>query len=199
MARSKRLLVGLGNPGDTYEDTRHNVGFAVVDRLAEQWAVTLRKDVRTVALAGEHRWRGCPIVLAKPLSWMNRSGQAVRKLQHRYGLESRECMIIMDDINLPIGRLRLRPGGGAGGHNGLQDIIDSLGTDAFPRMRIGVGNKFSRGQQARYVLSPFTPEELEQVTVVLGLACDASKMFVSEGLTTAMNRFNRYNSAVDTS
>ena len=130
---------------------------------------------------------------------MNRSGQAVRHLQRRYGLENRELMVVVDDIYLPVGTLRLRSSGGAGGHNGLQDIIDSLGTNEFPRMRIGVGDAFDRGGQASYVLSPYTPVELEQLMVVLERACNAAKTFVTDGLVTTMNRFNRRNSPIDTS
>lgn len=193
MARRKRLLIGLGNPGDTYVGTRHNVGFAVIDRLAEQWAVSLRKDGRAKALTGEGRWGGFPVILAKPQTWMNRSGQSVRRLQRRYGLANSEFMVIVDDIHLPVGRLRVRPGGSAGGHNGLQDIIDSLEADDFPRLRIGVGSEFSRGDQSSYVLSPFTPLELEELSGGINQACAAAKSFVTDGLPATMNRFNRRN------
>ena len=195
MARSKRLLIGLGNPGQIYRGTRHNVGFAVVDRLADQLAVSLHDDGRATALTGEGKWRGFPVILAKPQTWMNCSGESVHRLQRRFGLQNNHLMVIVDDIHLPVGRLRLRPGGSAGGHNGLQNVIDSLGTNEFPRMRIGVGDEFCQGRQASHVLSPFSAQELEHLTGVMKRACAAAKTFVSDGLPSTMNKFNRRHAA----
>lgn len=190
MAKADRLLVGLGNPGAEYEGTRHNVGFAVIDALAERGRIALRYDGRADAYLGEGRLRGRPVMLVKPQTYMNRSGDAVQHLAKRWGVGPEAIFVIYDDINLPLGTLRLRERGSAGGHNGIQDIIDQLGTDAFPRLRIGIGSAFERGQQANYVLSPFGAAEQEQAADAIRRARDAAGTFVTDGLTTAMNRFN---------
>ena len=189
MATSKRLIVGLGNPGAEYEKTRHNVGFEVVDAVADKARITLEHDKGDVLL-GWGRVRRYPLGVAKPLTYMNRSGTAVRTLLGRHGLEPQEILVVVDDINLPVGKLRLRQGGSAGGHNGLQDITDRLGRDDFPRLRFGVGSDFSRGKQADYVLSPFSPDERPIVEEALVRARDAAITFVTDGIVTAMNRFN---------
>lgn len=191
MAGSKRLLIGLGNPGAEYEGTRHNVGFAVVEALAERARAAFKHDGRADALVAEGRLRGRPVTLVKPLTYMNRSGLAARNLARRLGLEPAEVLVIVDDLNLPLGTIRLRERGGAGGHNGLQDLIDRLGTSDFPRLRIGVGSDFSRGGQVDYVLSPFTADEQPIIEAALGQARDAAVTFVTDGIVIAMNRFNR--------
>lgn len=190
MARGKRLIIGLGNPGAEYDGTRHNIGFAVVDRLAEQARAPAFALEKGNALVTWGRLRGNPVGLAKPQTYMNRSGSAVRALVGRYGLTPQDVLVVVDDISLPVGRLRLRPGGSAGGHNGLQDVIDALGTDAYTRLRFGIGSDFARGRQADYVLSPFAPDEQEAVEEGLARAAEAALTFVREGLATAMNRFN---------
>lgn len=189
MATSKRLIIGLGNPGTEYEKTRHNVGFEVVDAVAEKARITLEHDKGDVML-GWGRIRRYPFGVAKPLTYMNRSGSAVRTLLGRHTLQPQEILVVVDDINLPVGKLRLRPGGSAGGHNGLQDITDLLGRDDFPRLRFGVGSDFPRGKQADYVLSPFTVDERSIVDEALIRARDAAITFVTDGIVTAMNRFN---------
>ncbi len=191
MAGSKRLLIGLGNPGATYTATRHNVGFAVLDVLAERARTAFKRDGRADALLGEGRLRGRPVILVKPLTYMNRSGSAVKHLMRRFTLDPDEIFVIVDDINLALGKIRLRERGSAGGHNGVQDVIDRLGTDAFPRLRIGVGSDFARGGQVDYVLSPFTAEEQPVIEAALSRARDAAVTFVTDGIVTAMNRFNR--------
>ncbi len=190
MPQSNRLIVGLGNPGAEYEGTRHNVGFAVVEAVAQKARIDFGYDGRAGAMVGEGRFRGRSLTLVKPLSYMNRSGTPVRHLLRRYGLAPRDLLIIVDDINLPTGRLRLRPRGSAGGHNGVQDLIDCLGTDDFPRLRIGIGDDFSRGRQSDYVLSPFSEAQRHAVEEALARARDAALTFVTDGLVTAMNRFN---------
>ena len=191
MAGSKRLLIGLGNPGAAYEATRHNVGFAVAEALAGQARASFKHDGRADALVGEGRLRGRPVILVKPLTYMNRSGTTVKHLRRRFGLEPAEVLIIVDDINLALGKIRLRERGSAGGHNGVQDIIDRLGTDAFPRLRVGVGSDFDRGRQVDFVLSAFTDAEREVIEAAVVRARDAAVTFVTDGIVTAMNRFNR--------
>lgn len=188
-AVSKRLIVGLGNPGPEYENTRHNVGFLVADAVAGTVGADLRKE-RDQARSGWVRWRGHEVGIAKPWTYMNRSGTSVEALLRRASLKPTDMLVVVDDIHLPLGRLRARPGGGAGGHNGLQDIIDWLDTDAFPRLRIGIGREFGEGRQADYVLSPFDEEEREAVAGALDRAVKAALTFVTDGIQVVMNRFN---------
>lgn len=189
MPKSKRLIVGLGNPGPEYEETRHNVGFMVADAVADTAQVTLEHE-RGDVLFGWGRIRSYPLGVAKPLVFMNRSGQSVRSLLQRHNLDTKEMLVVVDDINLPTGKLRLRARGSAGGHNGVQDIIDRIGSDDFPRLRIGIGSEFERGRQSDYVLSPFSADERPIVDEAILRARDAAVTFVTDGITTAMNRFN---------
>ena len=184
-----RLVVGLGNPGPDYDGTRHNVGFDVLDRLATEAGLAFGPEAAQAVLA-EGTWRGTPIALAKPLTFMNRSGQAYAALCRRYGLEPDDVLLVYDDLALPIGQIRLRGKGSAGGHNGVQDVIDTLGTAQFPRLRVGVGDQFPRGGQVDYVLSPFDDEEREEADAAMDAAAEAALTFVRDGLTTAMNRHN---------
>ena len=186
---SKRLIVGLGNPGVEYERTRHNVGFMIADAVATRVRLDMRRE-RDQARSGWGRWRGHEIGVAKPQTFMNRSGLSVEALLRRYSLKPADMLVVVDDIHLPLGRLRLRPSGGSGGHNGLQDIIDWIDTDAFPRMRVGIGREFGEGEQADYVLSPFDDSETETVTELVDRGMQAALTFVTDNLQTAMNRFN---------
>lgn len=187
---TRRLIVGLGNPGAEYERTRHNVGFMVADAVAARAAVDLRKE-RDEAKSGWGKWRGREIGVAKPQTWMNRSGVSVEALVRRFSMAPSDVLVILDDIHLPLGRLRARPSGGAGGHNGLQDIIDWLDTDEFPRLRVGIGREFQEGRQADYVLSPFDDEEAETVADAIDRAVQAALTFVTDDIRTVMNRFNK--------
>jgi peptidyl-tRNA hydrolase, PTH1 family len=189
MAGPKRLIVGLGNPGVEYEGTRHNVGFEVVDRLAATTGAVFKRDGQ--ALVAPASIRGRSAVLAKPQTYMNLSGVAVKQLAQRYGLIAPEVLVVVDDINLPPGMVRIRQRGSAGGHNGLQDIIERLGSDDFPRIRIGVGNDFPRGRQADYVLSPFTASERPVMDEAVQTAAEAASAFLIDGLMAAMNRYNQ--------
>ncbi len=191
MAQGRRLLVGLGNPDRQYATTRHNVGFLVVDAIAERCRATFKEDGRARALVAQARIRGRRVVLAKPQTYMNRSGTAIQGLVRRYALAPQDMLVVVDDIYLPLGALRIRAAGGAGGHNGMQDIADRLGTTAFPRLRLGVGGDFGRGRQSDYVLSPFAEEEQPAVDRVLERATQAASVFVTDGIVPAMNRFNR--------
>ena len=189
MPKSKRLIVGLGNPGPNYERTRHNVGFEAADAVAEYAGIVLERVPGNVLL-GWGRLRSDPVGVAKPMTYMNRSGRAVGALIGMHRLDPRGMLVIVDDINLEPGRLRLRASGGAGGHNGLRDVIDRLGHGDFPRLRIGIGNAFSRGRQVDYVLSPFSPEERPHIDQAVARAVQAVESFVCEGMATAMSRFN---------
>lgn len=185
-----KLVVGLGNPGPRYDGTRHNVGFAAVDILAARHGVRWEMAPRGAeALVG--RWRAADVVLAKPLTFMNLSGAAIVALLQFYKIELPDMLVIVDETQLETGRLRLRPEGSAGGHNGLKSVIASLGTGAFPRLRIGVGRGDARRDLADHVLARFDADERPIVDEAIGRAADASEAFVAEGIAAAMNRFNR--------
>lgn len=189
MPKAKRLIVGLGNPGAEYQDTRHNIGFTVVEAVAGQTGIAFARE-RGDVLLGWGRYRSYPFGVAKPQTYMNRSGTAVEALARRHGLSANEILVVYDDLNLEVGRLRLRERGSAGGHNGVQDIIDWLDTEDFPRLRIGIGSDFPRGRQADYVLSPFSPAEQPAVDEAVARAREAVLTFVTDGIVTAMNRYN---------
>lgn len=190
MARARRLIIGLGNPGPQYEGTRHNAGFAVADAVAVKTGVAFEAGGGPYVL-GAGSYRGTPFAVAKPMDFMNRSGTAVKKLLGRFGLEPEDVLIVYDDLALDLGQIRLRGKGGAGGHNGLQDIIDTLNSANFPRLRIGIGASFPRGQQVDFVLAPFDEEEQPVIESAVEEAAEAALVFVREGLVPAMNRFNR--------
>jgi PTH1 family peptidyl-tRNA hydrolase len=178
-----RLVVGLGNPGREYHDTRHNVGFMIIDRLAAAAGVPLRKEGKA-ELA-----RTPEFLLCKPLSYMNVSGEVVGPLARYFKIEPAEMLVVLDDMALPLGKLRLRPGGSAGGHNGLKSLIQHLGTHEIPRLRIGIGGA-AHGEAIDHVLGRFAPEEREELGVGLNLALDAIACVQSRGIQPAMNQFN---------
>lgn len=182
------LICGLGNPGEQYAGTRHNAGFDVADELAARFRAVWKKDKGGwTALA---RVKGRPVLLLKPDTFMNLSGKAVRYHLDKLGLSPPHLLVITDDIALPVGYLRLRMHGSGGGHNGLASIEEHLGTAAWPRLRIGVGNNFPKGRQAEYVLSRPTPEEEPLYKASLMRAADAVIHAVTVGFPAAMNRFN---------
>jgi PTH1 family peptidyl-tRNA hydrolase len=185
-----KLVVGLGNPGSKYEGTRHNVGFAAVDLLAKrhglQWESAPRGIEALVA-----NWRMGGAILAKPLTFMNLSGGAVAGLLQFYKIEQADLLVIVDETQLETGRLRIRPEGSAGGHNGLKSLIASLGTNVFPRMRIGVGRGDTRRDLADHVLARFEAEERSVIDDAIGRVADAAELFVADGVPAAMNRYNR--------
>ena len=185
-----KLVVGLGNPGPKYEGTRHNVGFAAVDLLATRhglhWEAAPRGIEALIA-----NWRMGGAILAKPLTFMNLSGQAVVGLLQFYKIPVEEQLVIVDETQLDVGRLRIRPDGSAGGHNGLKSMIASLGTMAFPRLRIGVGRGDTRRDLADHVLARFEPEERSVIEDAIARAADAAELFIADGVSAAMNRYNR--------
>jgi PTH1 family peptidyl-tRNA hydrolase len=199
-----KLLIGLGNPGKSYDKTRHNAGFMVIDRLAERHGPAAPVKARFNAACTEVRMPGAgakgggaggaagePVLLLKPTTYMNRSGAPVAEAINFYKLDpARDLLVIVDDVALPCGAIRLRPGGGPGGHNGLADIQRALGHDAYPRLRVGIDPSPEFMDQADYVLGRFTDPQWALVKPALDKAADACEVFVRDGLDAAMNRFN---------
>jgi peptidyl-tRNA hydrolase, PTH1 family len=183
------LLVGLGNPGREYRDTRHNVGFQAVDQLCASFGIKLSR-LQSKALIGIGLWEGCKVVLVKPQTYMNLSGQAVTSLLRFYKVPLTQLLVFHDDIDLPVGTLRIRPGGGSAGQRGLASIIQQLGTQDFPRMRIGVGRPPGQMVAADYVLQNFTGADLEIISIVLQRSVDAARVFIRDGLEKTMNLYN---------
>jgi PTH1 family peptidyl-tRNA hydrolase len=188
-----KLIVGLGNPGSEYSGTRHNIGFEVVDEVARRWGVTFQSAPTDGVLARSHGLPGgAPAaILLKPLTFMNRSGQAVGGTQRYYRVELSDLLVVTEDVNLPLGRLRARRQGSAGGHNGLRSVIECLGTYTFSRLRIGVGRGDPRRGLAGRVLSRFDAEERPAMNEAVGRAADAVEVFTELGVEPVMNRFNR--------
>ena len=185
-----KLIVGLGNPGRNYGGTRHNVGFDVVDVLAGRLNAAWEPAPRGIE-AFTARDRASDTRLAKVLTFMNLSGPAVVGLTQFYKTELPDLLVVVDDVNLELGRLRARAAGSAGGHNGLKSIIGALGSDAFARIRIGVGGGEPRRALAGHVLGRFAPGERTVIAEAVGRSADAADLFVAEGIAPAMNRFNR--------
>lgn len=185
-----KLVVGLGNPGRRYAGTRHNIGFDVLDLLAGRHKLEWESAPRGIeALIARDRAKD--VALTKPLTFMNLSGHAVLGLLQFYKIELPDLFVVVDDVNLELGRLRTRAAGSAGGHNGLKSLIAVLGTEDFARLRIGVGRGDARRDLADHVLAKFEPEERPDVAETAGRAADAVELFVAEGVTPVMNRFNR--------
>lgn len=183
------LVAGLGNPGREYQSNRHNIGFLLANRLAERLGVAFSR-LQSNALVTKADYRGQRLILAKPQTYMNLSGQAVSALVRFYKLPLENVIIAYDDVDLPLGTLRMRPSGGSGGHKGMQSIIGSLGTQDFPRLRVGIGRPPGRMDAADYVLQDFSKEEKEILPEVLDRAVKATLMFITEGVETAMNQYN---------
>jgi PTH1 family peptidyl-tRNA hydrolase len=184
----KHLIVGLGNPGPKYANTRHNVGYAVVDALAARLGIDLR--AKDNAEVGWGRDQDARVGLAKPLTFMNLSGEAVRPLANYNNVDPEHILIIYDDLHLDVGQIRLRPSGSSGGHNGISSVCDHLGTTDVPRLRIGIGSDFPSGRQSDYVLSTFTPQQKDVLEDTLIRAANAALAFVHDGIEDAMNRYN---------
>ena len=185
-----KLIVGLGNPGPEYRETRHNIGFMVADVLVDRWRVADRWREKFEALQIKHAVGDDQVVLVKPLTFMNLSGQAVQATAAFYKIEPGDVFIVTDDVALPLGRLRARRDGGAGGHNGLKSVIQHLGTQAFPRMRVGVGRGEGDRDLSDHVLGRFDASERDTVSAAVLRAADATEMFISEGIERVMNVFN---------
>lgn len=184
----KYLITGLGNIGDEYANTRHNIGFIVADALAHEAEATFKTE--RYAAVTRIRYRGKTLVVAKPSTFMNLSGKAVRYWMEKENIPVERCLIITDDIALPMGTLRMRKKGGAGGHNGLEHIIITLATEVFPRLRIGIGSEFARGYQSDYVLGKWTREEEELMMPKVKTAVEMIKSFLVKGIDQTMTDYN---------
>lgn len=184
------LIVGLGNVGDKYEGTRHNVGFRVADELAERAGVPVQR-LKYRALTGQAEIGGARVLLMKPVTFMNLSGEAVRPAADFYKVPADHILVLSDDVSLPVGKLRIRRGGSAGGHNGLKNIIQHLGTDQFPRVKVGVGEKpHPDYDMADWVLGKFQGEDRKAIDQAVQRAADAVECLLREGPERAMSRFN---------
>jgi PTH1 family peptidyl-tRNA hydrolase len=193
-----KLIVGLGNPGAKYRGTRHNIGFAVVDEVARRAGVEFEAAPVESLIAklrcGEPAPLGAPAMLAKPLTFMNESGRAVGDLIRYFKVDLVDVLVIVDEVQLPLARLRARPRGSAGGHNGLKSIIGYLGSE-FARLRVGVGRGDSRRDLADHVLARFEQDEMTDVGRMMRAAADAAEMFITSGIEAVMNGFNGGDSA----
>lgn len=183
------VLLGLGNPGRAYTKGRHNAGFWCIDALAKQHDIRLR-DRRRHAVIAEGKIAATPVILAKSRTYMNSSGIAARYLLDRFHVALQDLMVVHDDMDLPLGTIRLRPGGGAAGHHGIESVIAELRTEQFPRLRIGVGHPTDRENGIAHVLGPFNTQETTVMRETLERAIEAMTCTVELGLDTAMNRFN---------
>jgi PTH1 family peptidyl-tRNA hydrolase len=193
-----KLIVGLGNPGREYRDTRHNVGFMVADEFARRHRLTLGMAPSPVpdTLVAK-RFGPAPVLVARPLTFMNRSGDAVAALARYYDVGPADMLIVVDEVALPFGRLRARARGSAGGHNGLKSIVERMGTDEFPRLRVGVGRGDARRDLADHVLSKFETDERSALDEFIARAADAVEMFAVDGIAKVMNVYNPEATAPD--
>ncbi|GEQ20214.1 aminoacyl-tRNA hydrolase [Clostridium butyricum] len=183
------LIVGLGNPGSQYEDTRHNIGFKVVDNIAKEYNIEINRQ-KFKGMCGEGFINGEKVILLKPTTYMNLSGESVREVVDFYKLSNDDVLVIYDDISLDVGRLRIREKGSAGGHNGIKSIIAHLGTDIFPRIKVGVGQP--NVDLVNYVLGKFTKEEMEVLNESIDASTRAAKEIISNDVKTAMNIYNGF-------
>jgi PTH1 family peptidyl-tRNA hydrolase len=185
------LLVGLGNPGPQYRHTRHNVGFAALDRLAFQFGLDFiphKKFPPYESVSGFIT--GIPVILLKPLTYMNRSGEAVASVLNFYKIPQEKLMVVHDDLDLPLGSLKFAHGGGSGGHKGIRSIIGSIGSKEFPRLKIGIGRPLNPVPMDKYVLSPFMSEEVPVIDKILDIGIKGLVYFLERGIKAAMNEFN---------
>jgi PTH1 family peptidyl-tRNA hydrolase len=189
MTENTYLVIGLGNPGREYKDTRHNIGFMLIDTLAVRMnARGMKLQSKAIVTSGLYEER--KIILAKPQTYMNLSGQSVQGLLHFYKIPVENLIVAHDDLDIPLGTIRIRPGGGAGGQRGMASTIEKLGTKDFPRLRLGIGRPPGRMEPSAYVLQEFSREDMKLLPDVLSRASDAVFEFVIKGLNSAMNKFN---------
>ena len=183
------LIVGLGNPGREYRDTRHNIGFLAIDRLCAALGISMNR-VQSRAIIGTGVVSGRKVILAKPQTFMNLSGQAVSGLLRFYKTPLEQLLVAHDDLDLPFGTIRLRPGGGSAGQKGMASIIQQLGSQNFARLRLGIGRPPGQMKPTDFVLKRFHASEMDLLNILLDTASDAARLFVAEGIDAAMNRYN---------
>jgi PTH1 family peptidyl-tRNA hydrolase len=183
-----RLIIGLGNPGREYAGNRHNVGFQCLDRLAEAWGLSFSRR-KHKALLAQGEIAGLKVILAKPQTFMNLSGDAVERMARFYKVPPENILVIYDDLDLPTGKIRLRPEGGSGGHKGMKSIIERLDTNGFHRLRVGIGRP-THGDPMDYVLGDFAPDERIAIEEACERAVSAVELWLAEGIVAAMNRYN---------
>jgi len=187
-----KLIVGLGNPGRNYIDSRHNIGFLIIKYLAKACGIAFKKDSNTFSLSGKERIGGQTVMLAMPVTFMNLSGVAVLALLKKYKVDLESLLVVCDDLDLKFGRIKIRASGSSGGHRGLQSIIDSIESQDFCRLRIGIGrpqNKYV--DPAEYVLSAFTKKEKEKARELIKIAGDCCRVWIKKGIIESMDIFNR--------
>jgi PTH1 family peptidyl-tRNA hydrolase len=189
MENTMKLIVGLGNPGKDYMGTRHNIGFGVITRLSDKYNIGM-KSKEHKAVCGKGMIGGEKVILAQPQTFMNLSGESVKSFADYYKIEPEDIIVAFDDIDLEVGQIRVRRKGSAGGHNGIKNIIAQLGSNEFPRVKVGVGAKPEGGDLIRHVLGHFSKEDEKVISEVLDEAADAVEMIVTEGVEPAMNRYN---------
>lgn len=180
--------MGLGNPGPTYQQTRHNLGWMVLEHAARRWGIALGQQGQ--ALQGQGAIDGRSVLLALPLIWMNQTGEVVHSILQNWNLSSSDLILVYDDLDLPLGTFKIKIRGGPGGHNGLRSVLSCLGTEGFCRLKVGIGRPPDDKDSAQYVLSTFTQGEREQVDAVLPKAVDALECVICKGVSVAMNRFH---------
>jgi PTH1 family peptidyl-tRNA hydrolase len=190
-----KVIVGLGNPGREYADTRHNVGFRVADVIGERFNLQWRKDADVLVAKS---FGETPFFVVTPQTFMNRSGYAVSRFAGYHNIAPSDILVVLDDVDLPLGRIRVRARGSAGTHNGLKSVVEQLGTTEFPRMRLGVGRGDARRDLADYVLAKFDPAEQPEVDRLITRAADAAQMFIVEGIQKVMNTYNPEATASET-
>ncbi|MDD2688593.1 MAG: aminoacyl-tRNA hydrolase [Candidatus Omnitrophica bacterium] len=185
-----KLIVGLGNPGDIYAGSRHNIGFSLIKALAKSHKILLKNDRAAFSLSGKGQIESQNIILAMPLTFMNLSGEAVKSLLKRHRILADDLLVVCDDLDLEFGRLKIRPGGSSGGHRGLESVIGSLNNTKFARLRIGIGRPLQSRNSAEYVLGNFTREEKKEIKQIIGRASECCLVWLKRGVTEAMNIFN---------
>ena len=184
-----KIIAGLGNPGDPYRLTRHNMGFLVVDALADDCGIAIQKK-KFEALLGDGRIGEHRVLFVKPQTFMNLSGQSIRQVNDFYQNTTDDLLVVHDDLDLPFGTLRIKVGGGDGGHMGIRSLIEHLGDGTFTRVRLGIGKPAFKDDTERYVLQPFPKADLEQLAQIVRTACEAVRDIFASGVRPAMNRFN---------
>ncbi|MDB5281659.1 MAG: peptidyl-tRNA hydrolase [Bacteroidota bacterium] len=183
------LIAGLGNIGDEYENTRHNVGFKILDNLAHTQGAPFKLE--RLAFFAEYRSKGKPIYLIKPTTYMNLSGKAVRYWMTELKIPQQNLLVVLDDLAIPFGSIRIRSKGSDGGHNGLKDIDLTLASNNYPRLRFGIGSEFAKGHQVNYVLNQWKPEEQKLLPERIKVACEGINSFMFEGIERAMSKYNK--------